>query len=220
MPKSLVLYTTSDIITRLKNKACDLYKDRAIKPYTLSFAHTTSAGPLRMRLTELVDDCLAGCSEGLTQADTLAYGAPPDSDVRADSFEELFEGAERFTREARLQFLSPTLVTLGGFGVPFPVLPLVFSTYIYAWNAFSPKKIPGTASLFEFIHMTGFKISCVRTPYGPAFQGWIDLEVKEGRSEEEIRTFNTLCDFAFYCGTGLHTQEGLGQTRRAAHAKQ
>jgi hypothetical protein len=38
--------------------------------------------------------------------------------------------------------------------------------------------------------------------------------MERGRTEQEIALFNTLVDFAFYCGTGAHTDEGLGQTRR------
>ena len=220
MPRSLVLYTTKDVVARLKEKAAELYRDRAIKPYTFSFAHPTPADPLRIRLTELVENCLAPCLDDITAAGDIAYGSAPDPEVRADSFEELFEGADAFSREVRMQFLSPTLVTLGGYRVSFPVLPLTFSTYIYAWNAFSPKKIPGTAALFEVIQMTGFKISCVHTAYGVAFQGWIDLEMEQGRTADEIRMFNALCDFAFYSGTGLHVQEGLGQTRRAKPANE
>jgi CRISPR-associated endoribonuclease Cas6 len=214
MPRSLVLYTTEDLVARLREKAGEIHGDKAVKPYTFSFAHPTSTGTLRLRLTELVDNCLAPCLDEINRSGDVVYGAAPDSEVRADSFEEIFEGADAFLREARLQFLSPTLVTLGGYRVPFPVLPLTFSTYIYAWNAHSPKKIPGTAGLFEAIRMTGFKISCARTHYGAAFQGWVDLEMEQGRSEGEIKMFNALCDFAFYCGTGLHVQEGLGQTRR------
>jgi CRISPR/Cas system endoribonuclease Cas6 (RAMP superfamily) len=40
------------------------------------------------------------------------------------------------------------------------------------------------------------------------------LEVEKGRTEEEIGLFNTLIDYAFFCGTGMYTDAGLGQTRR------
>ncbi len=215
MPRSLVLYTTEEALGRLRAETERLYSERPVRPYTLSFSHTTCSGS-RVRITELLDGCLGACLDRVRACSPAAFGATPDPDVHEASFEELIEGADRFTRQARLQFLSPTIVTLGGYGVPFPVLPLTFSCYVYAWNAFSPKKIPGTAALFEAIRMVDFRISCVRTSQGPAFQGWIDVEMQEGRAEEEIATFNALCDFAFFSGTGRHTEEGFGQTRRAA----
>ena len=63
--------------------------------------------------------------------------------------------------------------------------------------------------------MTDFKISCaaagpiVRGRYGRA-EGWVTLEMERGRTEQEIALFNTLVDFAFYCGTGARTDEGAG----------
>ncbi len=68
------------------------------------------------------------------------------------------------------------------------------------------------------VHVADFKLSCVATPFGPGSQGWVKLEMEKGRTEEEIALFNGLIDFAFYCGTGAHTDEGLGQTRRMERA--
>ena len=53
-------------------------------------------------------------------------------------------------------------------------------------------------------------------PFGTGGQGWVTLEMEKGRTEEEIGLLNALIDFAFYCGTGVHTEAGLGQTRRIA----
>ena len=46
------------------------------------------------------------------------------------------------------------------------------------------------------------------------FEGRVSLELDKGLSEETIRLFNLLVDYASYCGTGLYTNEGLGQTGR------
>ena len=39
-------------------------------------------------------------------------------------------------------------------------------------------------------------------------EGWVVLEMEKGRTEQEIALFNTLVDFAFYCGTA--TRWGAG----------
>jgi hypothetical protein len=52
------------------------------------------------------------------------------------------------------------------------------------------------------------------TSFRVGAEGWVTLEMERGRTEQEIAFFNTLIDFAFYCGTGAHTDEGLGQTKR------
>ena len=98
--------------------------------------------------------------------------------------------------------------------MPFPVHPIVFERYAEVWNAFSEVKMRAAAEWLPYVHVTDFKISCLASPYGVGAQGWVALEMEKGRSEDEIGLFNTLVDFAFYCGTGLHTEEGLGQTRR------
>ena len=125
------------------------------------------------------------------------------------------QDADRFRRSAVLQFSSPTILSLGGYSVCFPVLPLMLSHYIHVWNKLAGFNIAGAAELMEHVRMGDFRISCTHSEHGPGFQGWVALEVDKGRPEEEIQAFNALVDFAFYCGTGLRTDEGLGQTRRA-----
>jgi CRISPR/Cas system endoribonuclease Cas6 (RAMP superfamily) len=94
-------------------------------------------------------------------------------------------------------------------------MPLVFARYREVWSAFSTVRLPaGTEQVLQHVRVTDFKISCAASPFGPGAKGWVTVEMEKGRTEQEIALFNGLIDFAFYCGTGLHTEEGLGQTRR------
>jgi CRISPR/Cas system endoribonuclease Cas6 (RAMP superfamily) len=130
------------------------------------------------------------------------------------TYEELMENADRFNRTASLHFASPTIINLDGAETPFPVVPVLLHHYMDVWNLFSPTAIAGGGEWVGRVRLRDFKISCVMTPFGPGFQGWITLELDKGRTELEIASFNALLDFAFYSGTGLYTSRGLGQTRR------
>ncbi|MBP1741266.1 MAG: cas6 [Deltaproteobacteria bacterium] len=214
MPRSLVLYTSNEVLFRLRERLTQGYGLEPIKPYTLSFAHRPEADSHRVRITELSSYSLSPIIDDLTGSGQALPVSTADKDVRGVSYEDLFESADRFQRTAVLQLLSPTIITLGGYHVAFPVLPLMLSQYVHVWNTFAEFKIAKAPQLLEHLKVADFKISCVQTEHGPACQGWIALELAKGRPEEEIQQFNALIDFAFYCGTGLHTDEGLGQTRR------
>jgi hypothetical protein len=215
MPRSVVLYTSNEVLLELKKRLADHFAPGKIKPYTLSFAHASEAGARRVRITELVSYGLAPILDDLVVGGRALPVSTADKDVCGASYEDVMQGADRFRRRAVLQFSSPTILSLGGYSVAFPVLPLILSHYIHAWNSLAGTQITKAPELMEHVKMADFRISCTHSEHGPGFQGWIALEMEKGRPEEEIQAFNALLDFAFYCGTGLHTDEGLGQTRRA-----
>jgi CRISPR-associated endoribonuclease Cas6 len=215
MPRSVVLYASSDVVHQLKRRLHERFGSDKIKSYTCSFAHESEAGAHRVRVTELVPYALTPLLDDLVATGQALPVSTADDDVRETSYEELMQGADAHQREAILQFSSPTIIGLGGYGVCFPVLPLILSYYIHTWNSLVGSPIARAPELLEHVKMHDFNVSCVRTEHGAGFQGWVALEMDKGRTEEEIRSFNALVDLAFYCGTGLHTEEGLGQTKRA-----
>ena len=216
MPRSVVLYTNDDVFLQLKRRLAQLFGPEKIKPYTCSFAHASETGARRVRITELVPYSLAPILDDLIAGGQALPVSTADKDVCGASYEDVIQGADRFRRTALLQFSSPTIMSLGGYSAPFPVLPLMLSHYIHVWNSLAGFKITRAPELLEHVRLSDFKVSCVQSELGAGFRGWVALEMEKGRSEEEIQAFNALVDFAFYCGTGLHTDEGLGQTRRAA----
>jgi CRISPR/Cas system endoribonuclease Cas6 (RAMP superfamily) len=219
MPRSLVLYTNRDIYRLFKETLVDTFRDYAIPPYTLSFAQKTQGDAVRVRVTEMTDQTVDGIVAALAETKSAVLASDSDPDVKSATFQELGENADRSRREIKLQFASPTLLKMGSYHVQFPVVPLLFKHYLGTWNAFSPDKITFEPALLECIGLIDFKISSEKSAYGAAFQGWVDLEIAKGRTENEIAILNMLSDFSFYCGTGLRTDRGLGQTRRVRRAR-
>jgi len=214
MPRSVVIYTDPATLSGLKDfarKECAPYLP---KPYTFSFGQKTEVTNLRARICELREGVLAPAIDELVKKGIAVLAAPQDRDVRVRTYGELMDEADSRTRLATLQFATPIILEVSGEIVPFPVVPAIFRKYIEVWQAFSDVDISRSADALRRIRLIDFKISCVATPYGPGAQGWVRLEMEKGRTEEEIALFNGLIDFAFFCGTGLHTDEGLGQTRR------
>ncbi len=195
---------------------------RGIKPYTFSFAHKLETGAVRVRATELAKGVLMPVVREMVEKGEATLASRPDREVREAAFDELIEDGDRTRRVATVRFTSPTIVEVQGRYVPFPVIHAIFAGYREIWSAFSPIPLPPAAEALEHVAVTDFKISCA-TPgligpgaasFGVGAEGWVTLEMERGRTEQEIAFFNTLIDFAFYCGTGAHTDEGLGQTRR------
>lgn len=214
MPRSRVLYLSKEAFSALTAGLREAFSERAIKPYTLSFGNPSADGSLRTRLTELEEGSCEPLVADLAASWPVTVASSSDPEVMAASYQELFEASDRYERRARLRFVSPTVTSLGGYPVPFPVLPILFSLYIHVWNSFAAIPISKAASLFQHIKMTDFKVSCAKTDLGPGFEGWADLELERGIPESEIGLFNTLCDFSFYSSSGVHTEDGFGQTRR------
>ena len=134
MPKSLVLYTSNEVLARLRERLTQGYGHEPMKPYTLSVAHKSEGDSRRVRITELLPYSLSPIIDDLIGSGQALPVSTADKDVRGASYEELFGSADRFQRTAVLQLSSPTIITLGGYHVSFPVLPLMLSQYVHVWN--------------------------------------------------------------------------------------
>ncbi len=214
MPRSIVVYTSPDRYSELITLIDSRFQASAVKPCTISFAQKVDAGKVRVRITELMDDAVAPLVDEMVRTGDAIAVSSADRDVRNVTYGELSDDADRFAREALVQFVSPVIVEIDGSTTPFPVVSAIFHRYIALWNRFSGMQVVSGALPIDHIHVKDFKISCVDSRYGKGAQGWVALEMDKGRTEEEIRLFNALIDYAFFCGTGMHTDAGLGQTRR------
>jgi hypothetical protein len=214
MPRSIVIYSSKDTFVELKAALNETFGDVSVKPYTLSFAQPTGSGLHRIRITELVDGAVAPIIAKVGQQGSPTIAASTDKDVRAMSYEELMEDADRARRVVALQFISPTMLPVGGRSVPFPVLSTLFDGYGSYWEAFSHMPVTGLEAMLDHLCVTDFRISCSPTEYGVGFEGRLAMELDKGRTEKEIALFNVLSDFSFFCGSGVHTHCGLGQTKR------
>jgi hypothetical protein len=220
MPRSLILYSDKTSYDELKVALDDAFGATAVRPYTLSFPNRAGDGRLRVQVTELAVGAVVPFVERLLREDRAELASVADQDVRGVSHEELLDDADRRTRVATIQFVSPTILEMDGRDVPFPVLSLMFRQWAQIWNTFSPEKLGGVDDLVPHVHITDFKISVATTARGVGFEGRVSLELEKGLSEETIRLCNLLVDYASYCGTGVWTEDGLGQTRRSGSRSQ
>ncbi len=214
MPLSAVIYTSNAAFSSLKDAVRRRCAGLAVKPYTFSFAHKVQTGAVRVRATELIRGVLMPALREMVERGEAALASSGDREVREATYEDMIEDADRTTRVATIRFASPTIVEVEGKHVPFPVIHAIFAGYRKIWAAFSPVALTSATESLEHVHVTDFRISCAAGPYGAGAEGWVTLEMERGRTEQEIAFFNTLVDFAFYCGTGAHTDDGLGQTTR------
>ncbi len=214
MPLSAVIYTTNETFSSVRDAVRKSVEGLAVKPYTFSIAHKLETRVIRARATELSRGVLMPVLGELVKKGEATLASSADREVRQAAYEELIADANQSRRVATVRFASPTIVEVQGECVPFPVIHTIFARYCEIWNTFSPIPLPPATAVMEHVHVTDFKISCAASPYGAGAEGWVALEMEKGRTEQEIALFNTLVDFAFYCGTGAHTDEGLGQTRK------
>lgn len=214
MPRSLVLYTSRDIYRLFEETLADTFRDYPALPYTLSFPQKTRGDMVRVRITDMGDQAAESIVAELVGKEQAILASDSAPEVTNVTYQDLRENADRFNRQIRLQFTSPTLLRMGFHQIQFPVVPLLFRQYVAAWNAFSLDKISFEPAWPDHVTLTDFKISSEKSRFGLGFQGWIDLEIAKGRTENEIALLNMLCDFSFYCGTGIQTERGLGQTRK------
>jgi hypothetical protein len=214
MPRSAIIYISRERLGELKDVLTRSFGEQTVKPYTLSHAQRTEGDKVRVRITEMTDDLVIPAIAEMAEAMGTLFASSADRDVRSSSYEELIEDGDRFETSAVVQFVSPTIIEVLHGPAPFPVMPFAIARYIEVWNTFAPVRFPLAAEALQRIIVSDFKISCITTPYGAGGQGWVGLEIGRGMTEEYIGLANAIINFAFYSGTGLHTDEGLGQTRR------
>jgi CRISPR-associated endoribonuclease Cas6 len=214
MPRSIIIYSSKEDFLELESLLNGQFSSFSIQPYTLSFPQRNQSGLRRVRITELSDDVVVPLITDRAKAKGWMVAASTDGDVTERSYEEIAEEADRFRRSVTLQFTSPVIVECGGQKMPFPEASRILAGYAFVWDAFSASAIGPIEDAMASVEVTNFKISSAATAFGLGAEGWMTLELREGATEEGIGTLNRLVDFAFYCGTGLYTNHGLGQTRR------
>lgn len=145
----------------------------------------------------------------------------------ADALMAKWFGADaRIADHLALEFASPTAFKRQGRSFVLPEPALAFQSYLAAWNefafpAFDPAllaKIENEMVITRYQLRTealqlrnqgdaapsqiGFAGRCGFTIFNPERALW--------------RTLHLLADFAFFCGTGYKTTQGMGQTRRVS----
>jgi CRISPR-associated endoribonuclease Cas6 len=138
-------------------------------------------------------------------------GNEPEGDSRSGRLHQ---------RRIALQFLTPTSFSQDRLNLPLPVPGLMFRSWLERWNAFSPVYL-GEADLLGYLgqcvaiayHRT--QTQNYRLPKGTVtgFRGEVTLNVVARSDELLANVAMLLAQYGQFCGTGMKTRLGMGQTR-------
>ncbi len=123
-----------------------------------------------------------------------------------------------------LRFRSPVSFRRNGKDYPLPEPELVFDSYRRRWNEFGPEALrigdEWLAWVRECIAISRFDLHTVPMRFPDGLQigcvGRVQFEVigAGARDSAALQILAELVEYAFYCGTGRKTTQGMGQTQR------
>lgn len=196
------------------------------------------ARPCWIRLTALSDELEEALARALPQPGEpvrLADATFAVSGVAAQEGEHPWAGraaysdlVQRYTlsagpspRAVTLDFASPTVFRMQGQDLPLPLPSLVFGSYLQKWNSFAPLTLPEEAARYarECITLSRFTLRSHLVSYEAGDRGASVGYRGEVRFRFRVtdgywtRLMALLGAYAFYCGTGHRTTQGMGQTR-------
>jgi CRISPR-associated endoribonuclease Cas6 len=132
----------------------------------------------------------------------------------------VYEEASDCLRAVTLKFYSPTTLDRSGHPYPLPDPPTIFLGYKSVWDAFSGVALaPGLRDAIEqHLLLVDFRIQrrLFESAQGPVpgFIGSATFRLGGRHPESILKGLNVLADYAFFCGTGIGTEMGMGLTRR------
>lgn len=137
---------------------------------------------------------------------------------RLSSAAEIWARAEPIST-ITLRFASPTTFKQRGLNLLFPIPANVFHSYREKWNAFAAPPIDDgfIPWVEQNVAVEAHHLETRMIWFGEfqlhGFAGWCRFTAKDG-DVTRLEQLNALADFAFFCGTGQKTTQGMGQTRR------
>lgn len=197
------------------------------KPFTVS-GLTRDGAHAAFRITLLDDALYPFLAAGMAQrrevrvlGEVLPFAA--EAQVEQRTYQELVERARQEV-VVTLRFESPTSFRSNEMHYPFPDAVLVFASYLARWNVFAPEELWVDASWLEWLRravaVSRFRLETQVVKFKGYEQigcvGIVQYRIAEpdrslGRA---IVPFNFLADYAWFCGTGHKTTQGMGQTHR------
>ncbi|HLF25543.1 MAG TPA: CRISPR system precrRNA processing endoribonuclease RAMP protein Cas6 [Anaerolineae bacterium] len=198
------------------------------KPFTLSPLVEEGGGRYRFRVTLLEDEYGPYVSKGMEQERTVRVGSKilaidGEATVEHRTYADIAQPAGT-SPVITLRFDSPTAFKTRGMHYPLPDPILVFASYHARWNAFAPAEFHIDESWSEWLAGSGavsrFALRSETLDFGEyrhvGCTGVIQFTVTARGPEANAGRgpLNALADYAYFCGTGHKTTQGLGQTRR------
>jgi CRISPR-associated endoribonuclease Cas6 len=196
-----------------------------VKPFTVS--------PLVMqrewasfRITLLADDLFEILRRGTTlrpEVNLLGEVFPvrEEPEVVGATYAQLAHGADA-SAATILHFRTPASFRVNDMHHVFPDPELVFTSYAARWNAFAPPELIIAPAWLEWVRaavaVSRFRLDSDVVYFGKYQQigcvGRVQYRVSRPAPEHMANVLNCLADYAFYCGTGNKTTQGMGQTLR------
>jgi CRISPR-associated endoribonuclease Cas6 len=198
------------------------------KPFTVSPLLNDGTERYRFRMTLLEDEYGPYVARGMERERSVRVGTKVlliDGETRVEQ-----QGYAELARQAgtrsvvALQFESPTAFKVREMHYPLPDPVLVFASYHARWNAFAPPEYRIDEGWREWLstHVALSRVE-VRTAvlsFGRyqhvGYVGQAEYTVVDKQSDPLAQRgpLNVLADYAYFCGTGHKTTQGMGQTRR------
>lgn len=196
------------------------------KPYTVSPLTVADDGA-HFRITLLDDALFAPLQRGIESQPqvrvlwaTLPFAGEPCLEQR--TYAQIAQEA-RDDVDIVLRFDSPTSFKSREMHYPLPDPILVFESYRARWNAFAPEPLRIADTWAEWlaraVAVARFEVRSQVMPFKEyaqiGFVGMVQYNVVARAPDREgIGPLNALADYAYFCGTGHKTTQGMGQTRR------
>ena len=198
------------------------------KPFTLSPITVDDDERYRLRVTLLDDQYWPYVEQGMQRERTLRVedkilALEGEPQVTHQTYVALAQSVAT-RRDIILRFDSPTSFKSREMAYPLPDPVLVFTSHCARWNAFVPEALRigemWSEWVAQHVAVSRFELNSQVFRFGDHQQigsvGRVQYvvvgngpEVEEGRGP-----LNALADYAFFCGTGHKTTQGMGQTRR------
>lgn len=198
------------------------------KPFTVSPLIEDGDEQFHFRVTLLEDQYWEYVQSGMRTERTLRMGQKilamtGEPQVEHRSYADLAQSADP-QWAVILRFESPMSFKSHEMHYPLPDPTLVFASYRARWNAFAPEPLHVADEWLEWltnnVAASRFDMRTRAVNFDRHQQigcvGVIQYEVmhRGPQAVSQRAPLNALADYAYFCGTGHKTTQGLGQTRR------
>ncbi|MEB3830200.1 CRISPR system precrRNA processing endoribonuclease RAMP protein Cas6 [Phormidium sp. CCY1219] len=122
-------------------------------------------------------------------------------------------------RKFNLQFTTPTAFSQQQIYLPLPVPTLMFQSWLTRWNEFAPVYL-GSDELIAYLsqavvlpkHKIKTRLFHLHRNFISGFIGEVNLNVRSRADPLLANVAHLLLRYAEFCGTGIKTRLGMGQT--------
>jgi CRISPR-associated endoribonuclease Cas6 len=209
--------------------ATELHQQSAVKPFTLSPLTEVSGGQRMLHVTLLDDDLWPTLLSGLQSR--------PSLDVHGRDFPLASHGLQMdyasYAQLARaslggryidLRFVTPTCFRAGDLDYPLPEPRKLSTSWLSRWNQYAPEALVIEDDLLDaawaHVGVSSFEMrtETVDLGYGKqvGYLGELSLCIvnADELGRDRRRQLHGLASYAAFCGSGVKTTHGMGQTRR------